>query len=110
MSVGLEFIICSMDSSIISHSYSPIHGLTGVIIKDGILPDNFIKVFYIITHTWASLRCHSNSTFNMPVVNTLLTIDLFERGYTRCYTARPSVPVAHDIKTDCCYIKSSNWK
>ena len=42
MSVGLEVNICSMDSSIISHSYNPIHGLTNVIIKDGILSDIFL--------------------------------------------------------------------
>ena len=42
MSVGLELVICSMDSSIISHSYSLIHGLNGVIIKYGILSDTFL--------------------------------------------------------------------
>ena len=42
MSVGLEVNICSMDSSIIGRRYSPIHGLTDVIIKYGILSDIFL--------------------------------------------------------------------
>ena len=42
-SVGLELIIYSMDSSTISHSYSPIHGPACVIIKMAFCLMHFYK-------------------------------------------------------------------
>ena len=66
MSVGQALNIYSTGSSLIDHSCSRIHGLTGVIIKM-----TFCLIYLnIVTHTGASFRCHLNLRINMPGVNT----------------------------------------